>query len=966
MDFVKHFSNFDYFGICVYAYTNEKGEIKKGCIQPPKIKYEHTPKYFEPIFDYTCGSYLQPNGIQINTKNISVIDVDEPKKCIILDKLINDCKFYVKTRKGYHFYFNKCESVPRDKFMGIADINIQKLWYVPEYQHMDENIKDVYKYELVKSKKLVDMPQYAIDWCNMLISMTPENIKAKKTTINKTVNKEEIIIKPDIKIEKVNLECLESIYKIFYDACLFNKMNDWFSVGYMSRHLNNSNGAFMLFDKYSRKVEGYENNTDKNNRKCFYGKGDYNVNFDINGVLMKCKKLDINEYKKTLYKLTKSKYDDITEKVNLKFIFESDDKIFKNWYDEDIKALCIKSIYGSGKTYAFKKILDIYKPKKVLFITYRQSLAISFSQDLKEKYGFDNYLDDKENISKSNRAIIQLDSLHRLKTVYNILLQNDTIPFYDLIVLDEIEGLLNHLSFEKIDQYFIHQILYNLVKKATKILCLDGDMGERTYDFITDITDSYKLVVNKYKGVQKTFIINQNHIDFDERIEKDLIKNKKIVIVCMSAAESDKYHNKYKNDYRCLLHNSKERNKNMLLDVNKNWADCDILIYSPMVESGIDFNIINYFYSCYAYLTHRSTSYRAFFQMLNRVRYFENNEINCLLDTKTKYKIDEILCTFDEMKLEKWGQIEINNLTTILIHNDIEKYNSNKYFMTCIYNTIISKGHKYIFLDNYDKKLKKESMKKELIQDIINSADIDKNQFEELLTKQKRNEELTRNQNNQILKYRYKKVFILDELTPKIMDSIYMKFDIIKKYNMLNYDLIKNKNAYLKNFEKDRINQIHNIIKLLGYEIKNNKINMINGVLSSEIKDKISKICKSKKFKLLMNMDIEMYSNNFNSYLSKLFDNYGLKFSTTEKRRYVDKVQIKDYTFKITHNDIISKYINRKKDIEYKKAYDYYYKLEWDEINDKLNEALPYTRTTDKQMEECDKIFKLCEKLFIK
>jgi hypothetical protein len=94
------------------------------------------------------------------------------------------------------------------------------------------------------------------------------------------------------------------------------------------------------------------------------------------------------------------------------------------------------------------------------------------------------------------------------------------------------------------------------------------------------------------------------------------------------------------------------------------------------------------------------------------------------------------------MKLEKWGQIEINNLTTILIHNDLEKHNSNKYFMTCIYNTIISKGHNYIFLDNYDKKLKKESMKKELIEEIINSGDIDKNQFEELLTKQKYNFEI--------------------------------------------------------------------------------------------------------------------------------------------------------------------------------------------------------------------------------
>ena len=116
----------------------------------------------------------------------------------------------------------------------------------------------------------------------------------------------------------------------------------------------------------------------------------------------------------------------------------------------------IKSAYGTGKTYAFKKLIDDYPFKKILFITYRQSLAYSLSNDLCENYNFKCYLDKTVNLNTEDRLIIQLDSIKYLLSNFNYETQEEIFNKYDLIVLDEIEGLLNHFSYEKLNQFEIY------------------------------------------------------------------------------------------------------------------------------------------------------------------------------------------------------------------------------------------------------------------------------------------------------------------------------------------------------------------------------------------------------------------------------------------------------------------------------------------------------------------------------
>jgi hypothetical protein len=1011
MDF-KAFKDFNYFGIYVYASLNEKNELKKYCYQPKAKLYENIKHYNKPVWNYHLCEQEKPNGIQIDTSNISTIDVDQPEKCeTLVNRLIEDCKFYVKTKKGYHFYFNKEDKLPRDKKCGIIDFNLQKLWYVPEYHFVEfKDIEEdgkkqkeyiihndkVYKYELIKNEKLVDMPQYAIDYCQMIYETTKTDDDKPKE--KKNYNTEKIVIDPSKVIEKFDIDVMKTIIKIFYNAKYLNSYNTWRDTGYMLRHLNNSQECFKYFDKYCRKVEGYEKAPEANNSHCFYGNNSYNENFNVNGVLFKCSKLNPQVYKEKLQFLRKSTYDEQIYKFNKKFIYdienEDNNKMFSKWMT-DYKALCIKSPYGTGKTLAFKKLIEKYQYKRILFITYRQSLAHSLSEDLKKSYGFFNYLDGE--LNNNPRLIIQLDSLRKLvNNGVNIITQKDGAPRYDLVVLDECEGLLSHLSFDKIEQYLIHSILTRIIKKSEKILVLDGDMGDRTYDFITTLDFDYRLYVNEYKGIQKKFIFGYDMSHYDAKIDKDLKDGKKIVIVSMTKTESEKYYNLYKDKinpvtlekYKIIIHNSIEKNKNILLNVNEEWAKCDLLIYSPTVESGVDFNIKDYFDKCYATISNASTSYRAFFQMLNRVRYYKTNIINVLVPFNIPWNWNSQLITFDDMKLNKWNNIETTNLSTILIHNDVERFNSQKYLIASILQTLKNKGHTYEYLKDRPEKKQSNGQTAIIKENILKSKNINDDEFNEIIKRQQQNKDINRNETYEITKMFYKKVFMTDNIDEDFIETHYNKLSMVSHFKLLTVpkedrkkyltDIIRNTHYYIDDtrmkedklyFNQLKINKLEmldGLLRLYNYELKGEEINKIDDkkviVYDTDFKNEVKKYITDSKFRFVFNFERDISNNNIPYAVNEIIDNYGLKMTSKSGKLPAEEKGGKrksnpEYT--LQYNEIISGYIERrnekiKQEEEQKKKAEIN-KIElqkWDEELNNLNNHINFVDYAVKFVEE--------------
>ena len=920
------FEQFNYFGVFIEAYTNEDNKIVKSINAPSYDKYKDTKHYFKDVYCKERGEYVKPNAISIDVSKHSIIDVDKPEQCPILDRLLNDCNFIVKTRKGYHFYFKNCEALSTsDKgkkgvLCDIADINIPNLFFCPIYCHRDDS-KINFSYELIKNKELNDMPEYAIMWCNMLIMMKNFNSSEKTVPkVNKSVSRiEKIEVIPDIDIQKFDIKTMELIYDIYFKYNQFNDYDTWRDIAYMSRHLNNTEDCFKLFDMYSRKVEDYKNKPEIENRNMFFGKGEYNINFDENGVLVKCAKLDIKMYDETLKHLYKNKYEDEFINIDSKFLFTDDNKhIFNDW-NENFKCLMLKSAYGTGKTYAFKRIIESYSPKRILFITYRQSLAHSLIEDLQEKFKFDTYLNKNIDVKMSKRLIIQLDSIYKLQSYnnYNFDTQSDNLPKYDLVVLDEMEGLLNHLSYNQLEQATIFDILKRLLFKSNKILCLDGDLSDRSLDFINNIKINYKLYRNLYKPNKKNFIFTSNMEKFNDNIELDLENKKKIVIVCMTKTESEKYNSLYKDKYKVIVHNSIEKNKDILLNVNENWGQCDLLIYSPSVESGVDFNIPDYFYKCYALLSNQSTSYRAFNQMLNRVRFYEDNNILCYFN-KEIMEFSTIISPyrFNEVKLYKYANIEETSLLNVLIHNDVESINSKNYFIPSFIKSILDKGHSYQHLNDHVKTKKDNTAKEELISNIANSENISNEKYEELLLKQRNNEDVSRDENNMINKMYYKKVWQLEnieDVSIEFLETHYNKNDYLKNNKLVNIKLEDRKailkEEILKKIRFEKIDMFLNIIKTLGFNIHDKTIKIDKETLNIN-EDKVLEIVNSRQYKNMFGCKKAIVKKEKFS-INSLLETYGLKLFSSRNRVQKGKVKTEFYEYTLNNLDYINKYYER-------------------------------------------------------
>ena len=79
-------------------------------------------------------------------------------------------------------------------------------------------------------------------------------------------------------------------------------------------------------------------------------------------------------------------------------------------------------------------------------------------------------------------------------------------------------------------------------------------------------------------------------------------------------------------NYKVICHNGIEKNNDVLKNYKNEWSNCHILLYSPTIEAGVDYDK-EYFNTCMGYMSNNSTSARAFSQMLHRVRHTTENEI---------------------------------------------------------------------------------------------------------------------------------------------------------------------------------------------------------------------------------------------------------------------------------------------------------------------------------------------------
>lgn len=491
------------------------------------------------------------------------------------------------------------------------------------------------------------------------------------------------------------------------------------------------------------------------------------------------------------------------------------------WLDTEIKTMAIKSSMGTGKTTAVKRILDYDTSlKKILWITHRQTLTKQIYGSFKS-FGFKSYMDVDGSLFDHDRVIVQVDSLTRLQK-YDA--ENVIFKQYDLVIIDEIEGNLNHYNspfLNKSDRTSrsLFKFMTDCIDSAKKLLVMDADIGMRTKLFI-DNFGKYIFINNNYRPQQKKYIVTNNRIKFDKRMIDDIENTKNICIVSMSATALE--HIKIdleKLEIKYVMHTSKtdDKLKNELEDVNNFWNQYQVVLYSPTIESGVDFNK-DHFDKIYCILKNgqMTCSQRGFLQMVGRIRQIKDPNILCYYDGPIKmnelmYTYDDVLSYFryyeelngkkilEEIEHKKEvinGEVRITRVKKdvslfdhISIYNEVEQLNKHKdIFMTVLSSLIQRAGHKIRYEIAEPKRIEREEIDTQIEDINENNYDIEK-----LLKKQSKNK--------------------LDETEKLVLKKIFFKRTFGIKYT-------KNKKMFKEFYDKYKDKEIHlrRYEKLFGYK----------------------------------------------------------------------------------------------------------------------------------------------------
>jgi hypothetical protein len=446
-------------------------------------------------------------------------------------------------------------------------------------------------------------------------------------------------------------------------------------------------------------------------------------------------------------------------------------KFIQEWLESDkIKTLAVKSAMGTGKTTMVEKILQYDKSiKKILWITHRQSLSKQIYGKFK-KTKFKNYMDVKGSLKEYDRVIVQIDSIERIQQFDG---DAPTFNVYDLIIIDEVEGNLNHYNSPFLNKSGkcarnIFKFMTECVDCAKKLLVIDADLGMRSKLFIDRMGESL-IINNNYKPMKKFFTLTNNERMFQKNIFNDIDNDLNVCIVSMSAGALEKLEAILKKDkINYVMHTSRtdDKLKNELEDVGNFWVNYQAVLYSPTIECGVDFNE-EHFDKIYCVLKNgqMTCSQRSFLQMVGRIRQIKDPNILCYYDGPNKlnasvYTYDGVLSYFryyesinnkkiiEDVEYEKQiigGEVklvrtkkDISLFDHISVYNEVEQLNKHpKIFLTILNKLIQRAGHELII--KMGSKAKREKNKSKKLVDKLAEIDETKYDLQKLLDKQSKN-----------------------------------------------------------------------------------------------------------------------------------------------------------------------------------------------------------------------------------
>lgn len=739
--------------------------------------------------------------------------------------------------------------------------------------------------------------------------------------------------------QKISLKMLQKYVNII-NPVKEGEYDKWIKIGICLRTCNGK--AFDVWHEYSKRSYGY----DSENMCAMKWNSFTNKSIHF-GFLKKLAKEDNpDEYEKLEYGIEEENFEvktfhskyviDTKETLSDRkcLVSETIDKLMK----EEFKMLAINSPCGSGKTTLIKLIIEQYNPKKMLFVTYRQTLTNSFSGEFK-KYDVGSYLD---GCFLADRVICQYDSLGRLIDTKlhstNMLLDDSfDIPSYDLIVLDEIESILYHSAGSTVknkektfDQF--KSLIYN----SKFVIALDSDFSNRSYDFLSYFGECLVLK-NTCREDDRNFIFMENQNDFNSKINCDLENEKNVCIVSMSSTIAMGFYEKYKNEYESVLHCAKSDDilKKELKNVNEFWKKYQLVVYSPTIEGGVDFNI-EHFDNVYIVLSTHSCSPRGLSQMSSRVRTVKDKNIHVFLNgipfnTKTSfYKHEEVkdyvfstykkyfpkVLVEDEDRRKMTIKYKYDLWSKIVIYNEQENLNSNPYYFVSMMIKILSdKGCTYEYLN--DTRISRKEAKKNktnlLKEEILCAENIKPSAYFKLLKKQQTNC-ATQTDKMKIEKHFFKLVWKVDEINEEFLDKYIAMTPTLLNLRNLVSGILGDIMSYYDAKYKEKIEIVKELISGLGFDSVMDK-KMIKGSVFWINRENIETthrlfVDKNTYYPLFNLSKKKIVSNKaYLGLINGLFRRYGFVIKCIKKNVKINKKVKKEYSYHIHINKELSNFV---------------------------------------------------------
>jgi hypothetical protein len=309
---------------------------------------------------------------------------------------------------------------------------------------------------------------------------------------------------------------------------------------------------------------------------------------------------------------------DINTKISLKFSPEETvncERLQVEQYalwTSNKNLICIQSNMATAKTQALIPLLP--KFHRVMFVYFRVSLNKEMhsklaSQDFVLYTDVEHKTDYLINSGKYPKLIIQVDSLHRVRGAF------------DLLVLDEIESTLSHLLTFTKNFKECWKSLKTYCMNTKQVVCCDATLQDGSLKalFGPRIKNEAIKITNLFaRNSDYTAHIIRNKSELFVRLHTELITNNKNIVFPTNSNAFAKV------VYTFFTHNFKDLkilliNKDTKEHLVDKWDQFNLLIYTPSICAGISFERVH-FHQCFGYFCNTSCDAELSAQMLTRVR----------------------------------------------------------------------------------------------------------------------------------------------------------------------------------------------------------------------------------------------------------------------------------------------------------------------------------------------------------